>query len=503
MNIAIIYTRVSSREQQQEGFSLGAQGKLLREYALRNGFEIVMCFEDVETAKTSGRKQFAEMVKWLKRNRSCRTLIVEKTDRLYRNFRDAVTLEELGIAIHLVKENQVISKDAKSQAKFIHGINLVVAKNYSDNLCEEVNKGMREKAAQGGYPGHAPFGYRNNKGERSIEVDPVDSVMVDRMMELYATGAHTASSLGKMLKADFGKTMSRSNINLILKNQFYIGWFKWSGEIWRGTYPLFVNPKTFERVQEVLAGHNRPKHSKREIAFRGLMTCAHDDCMLTGDVQKEKYVYYRCTGNRGKCDLPRFKEEVLAERLGEPLKGLQVPPEIVSQIVDALRDDQSKMESKLSAERTRLESRITLVRNRMDAAYADKLDGKITEEFWQRKTSHWQMEEQQSKMALDGLASAETTDRALDAEKLFELANRAYYLYLSQDSAERAKLLRIMCSNFSVNAVSATPVWRKPFDLIFQRAKLEEWSGREDSNLRPPAPEAGALPGCATPRLYV
>jgi site-specific DNA recombinase len=48
------------------------------------------------------------------------------------------------------------------------------------------------------------------------------------------------------------------------------------------------------------------------------MTCAHDGCMLTGDVQKQKYVYYRCTGNRGKCDLPRFKEEVLSERLGEP-----------------------------------------------------------------------------------------------------------------------------------------------------------------------------------------
>src|SRR5215470_12316418 len=28
-----------------------------------------------------------------------------------------------------------------------------------------------------------------------------------------------------------------------------------------------------------------------------------------------------------------------------------------------------------------------------------------------------------------------------------------------------------------------------------------KWSGREDSNLRPPAPKAGALPGCATPRL--
>jgi site-specific DNA recombinase len=166
MTTTATYTRVSSREQQQEGFSLGAQFRLLTDYAARNEFEVAKTFEDVETAKTSGRTQFTEMVAWFKRNRSCRILLVEKTDRLYRNFKDAVTLEDLDIEIHLVKENQVISKNAKSQAKFIHGINLVVAKNYSDNLREEVKKGMREKASQGVYPGHAPFGYRNNKADR-------------------------------------------------------------------------------------------------------------------------------------------------------------------------------------------------------------------------------------------------------------------------------------------------------------------------------------------------
>jgi DNA invertase Pin-like site-specific DNA recombinase len=58
----------------------------------------------------------------------------------------------------LVKEGQVISKDSNSQATFFHGINLVMARNYSDNLRAEVKKGIREKAAKGVYPGHAPFG---------------------------------------------------------------------------------------------------------------------------------------------------------------------------------------------------------------------------------------------------------------------------------------------------------------------------------------------------------
>ena len=118
----------------------------------------------------------------------------------------------------------------------------------------------------------------------------------------------------------------------------------------------------------------------------------------------------------------------------------------------------------------------------MDAAYADKLDGKIPEDFWERKMSDWRIEEQQVQAAINGLASTGDADRAINAEKVFELANKAYLLYVSQNPVEKAKLLRMLCSNFSVDAVNVTPVYKKPFDMIFERARFEKWSGRLDSN---------------------
>ena len=159
------------------------------------------------------------------------------------------------------------------------------------------------------------------------------------------------------------------------------------------------------------------------------------------------------------------------------------------QIVTALREDQKQVVGKIGAERARLEVRLTGIGNRMDAAYVDKLDGKIPEDFWERKMNEWRMEEQQVKMAIHGLSTAETGDRALDAQRIFELANKAYSLYVSQNPVEKAKLLKMLFSNCSIDAVSVTPTYRKPFDMIFERARLEEWSGRLDSNWRPRPPQ--------------
>src|SRR5216684_1239274 len=209
MREAVIYARVSSKDQEREGYSIPAQLKLLREYAQRNEFTIVREFVDVETAKIAGRKQFGEMLIFFSKNPVCRVLIVEKTDRLYRNFRDCVTLEDLDVEIHLPKEGQVISKDSKSQAKLVHGIQLVMARNYIENLREEVKKGMREKAAQGIYPSRPPLGYTNNKLKHTIEVEGQGAGIAKRVFELYATGNYSLAQLRTTIRTETGKAYQK------------------------------------------------------------------------------------------------------------------------------------------------------------------------------------------------------------------------------------------------------------------------------------------------------
>jgi DNA invertase Pin-like site-specific DNA recombinase len=131
---SVLYARVPSKDQEREGFSIPAQQKLLREYAAQHRLTILHEFTDVETAKQAGRSGFGEMLAFLKANPACRTILVEKTDRLYRNIKDWITVDELDLAVHFVKENAVASKESRSSEKFMHGIKVLMAKNYVGQL---------------------------------------------------------------------------------------------------------------------------------------------------------------------------------------------------------------------------------------------------------------------------------------------------------------------------------------------------------------------------------
>jgi hypothetical protein len=86
-----------------------------------------------------------------------------------------------------------------------------------------------------------------------------------------------------------------------------------------------------------------------------------------------------------------------------------------------------------------LRTRLAQVRRRTEQAYLDKLaDGKITKTFWEAKVSEWNQEEQQIRMALRALEQ-QSPERLLDGVRILEPANKAYFLYLRQPPAEKAK----------------------------------------------------------------
>src|SRR5215475_5599779 len=107
---------------------------------------------------------------------------------------------------------------------------------------------------------------------------------------------------------------------------------------------------------------NKGKYAKHDIAFRGMLTCAHDQCTVTGEVKKQKYVYYRCSGYRGKCDLPRFREEEIAARMGDVLKNIHIPDDVARAIANSLQRAQQESHRHAANTRTRLQRELETIR---------------------------------------------------------------------------------------------------------------------------------------------
>jgi site-specific DNA recombinase len=345
-NPVVLYARVSSKDQEKEGFSIPAQLRLLREYAASKGFVIAHEFTDVETAKESGRTNFGQMLAYLKKHIAvCRTILVEKTDRLYRNIRDYATVDELGVEIHLVKENEIINPDSRSSEQFVHGIKVLMARNYSLNLGEETIKGMTEKARAGIYPSYAPVGYRNvngTDGKLVIVPDPDTSSVVTELFERFAVGHHSVKALVKELNSEGvklrGRRLYSSAVYQILRKRLYTGDFDWNGNTYPGIYEPLVTRECWMRVQELLdaRAQNRTRKVKHEFAYTGLVHCGHCGCLLVGERKKGKYVYYHCTGNRGKCLEPYTRQEVLTSEFANLIGELIIPPTILEWLGDAV-----------------------------------------------------------------------------------------------------------------------------------------------------------------------
>lgn len=472
---AVLYMRVSTKEQEAEGFSIPAQRRLLEDYARKQGLEVVEVFEDVETAKRSGRRAFQAMLDYLVVNPQVRHILVEKTDRLYRNFEDHVKLTHLGLNIHLVKEGELLNQESKSHQKLVHGFKLLMAKNYSDNLSEEVSKGMLEKARGGDFPVKAPVGYINDRNERRIVLDTVRAPMVRQAFELYATGTYSLADIRKRLILN-GFTLSsgnkppKSSIELMLKNPFYYGEFRWRGELFRGNHTPIISRDLFQKVQAQLSKGKPGAYQERKFAFMKFLTCAHCGCTITAEIKKEKYVYYRCSYSKGKCQQKYIPETKLIAQFGKILENIRLDERFAEWVQAALEESERDAREYHEREINRLQQEVGKIDARLEQIYIDKLDGQVTEDFWKKKSSDWQAEKRSLEAKLRAHQRS-TSDGAEQLRDILELSKSAHLLFLKQSANDQRDLLQHVTSNLFLRDGLVEPEYRKPFDLLAFAAK--------------------------------
>ncbi|GAB2178308.1 hypothetical protein DLREEDagr8_38660 [Dongia sp. agr-C8] len=488
--------------------------KLLKEYATGQGFLVAQEYVDVETAKQTGRTAFGEMVAYLRAHPAVRVMLVEKTDRLYRNLKDWVTIDELGVEIHFPKEGVVLSRESRSSEKFMHGIKVLMAKNYIDNLSEEARKGMQEKAEQGIWPTKTPLGYRNiigPDGKKIIAADPATASLVSKLFGWYAEGGLSLKELAKKAHAaglTYGRSGAKvpaSTVHTILRNRLYTGWFEWNGKLIQGRHEPLISVELWERVQGMLDGRFAKKHRRmtHDFAFSGLISCGKCGCSVVGEIKKQRYVYYHCTGYADKCQgnpatcrRHYVREEALEVKFTELLGRLRFDDEVLDWVREALlashvdkRQEQEEAIARLQGEYDRLQ-------RRLDAMYVDKLDGRVDAAFFDKMSAEWRAEQDR---CLREIGRHQEADRSYMVEgvQILELARNAQNLFAKQEPREKRRLLNFVLSNCAWEDGKLEATFRQPFDLLAETTaiaagqaarnmanltKSEIWLGDLDSN---------------------
>lgn len=316
MKNAIIYTRVSTDEQAEKGFSLRLQKEQLENYCHQKGYRIMNHFQEDYSAKNfSARPEFQKLLRYVQSNKKkVDALLFTKWDRFSRNIEASYSMirkfREMDIEVNSIDQPLDLTQP---DSKVMLAVYLVIPEVENDKISLRVTDGLRKAMKEGCFPAYAPKGYlnhRNSEGKSTLKLDPGTAPLIEAAFRDYTQGIYSAEEVRqKYLKK--GLKISRNGFLALLKNPTYMGkilikpYKKEQEMIVEGLHPALVSQETFEQVQLILKGKYKPQFRTlseidEALPLRGFLICPECGKTLTGSGSKGRdgkntYFYYHCT----------------------------------------------------------------------------------------------------------------------------------------------------------------------------------------------------------------
>lgn len=393
---AIIYCRVSTKEQVESGFSLDAQEISCREFASKNGYEVIKVFiEKGESAKTQDRTELQKLVKYaVENNKQLSAIIIWKYDRLARNLSDQTELvthfSKLNIRVLSTTENN----EENSTGKLMRNIIGSFAQYENDLKSERTISGMKQACKDGRWCWPAPIGYTNirDSSNKPLIVPTAESVYIKKVFELASLDIYKQTEILDMLKLEGFNTISKNMLNRLLRNPLYCGLIKvkWFDQYIEAIHEPIISKDLFFKVQNLIYNNNIHVGKLRnhpDFPLRNFIICPNCGVKFTGGWSTgrkgRKYAYYNCR-TRG-CSF-NIKREVLEDRFLEFLKDIQPKRELID-LFQAIANDvwnQHKLDSiKL---KHKLVAQIKSLKDRRNKVEELLLSGTFDEKTYKRKS---------------------------------------------------------------------------------------------------------------------
>ena len=418
MKRAVIYARYSSSNQTEQ--SIEGQIRVCTDYAKTKGLTVVGEYIDrAVSGRTDNRPEFQKLMQDCTK-KQFNAIIVYRTDRFARNKYDSAVYKR-----HLKKNNVELHYAAEHIPEGPEGIILEslmegLAEYYSAELSQKVKRGMNESALKGkSTGGNIALGYKIAP-DKSFVVDEREAEIVRTIFDMFVrqkTYAEIITYLnGRGMKTSKGQPFSKSSIPRIIKNQKYVGVYKYSDVVLYDSVPPIISREVFHSAERELERRSKSKQAflpRANYLLSGKLYCGRCKRKMTGvsgtGKQGKKFYYYYCPSARGKngCDKKQAPKDWLEDLIVSETLSHILAPDTIKYLAQACYEIQLK-----------------------DTTGAEEI------EFYQRRIA-------ENTKALDNTLKAIETGVVTETlpKRVKELEEEKYQLY---DELERAENRRII-----------------------------------------------------------
>ena len=393
MPSAIIYTRVSTDEQANKGFSLPHQKSVLEFYCQHKNITILRHFREDYSAKNFDRPAFKELTSYIKANRkSIDYLLFTRWDRFSRNQEEAYRVirefKNFGIEVNAIEQPLDLSQP---DSKVMLAVYLVIPEVENDKNSIRTKEGLRRAMKEGCFVGMAPFGYknyRNTDGKATLAFNEDVYPIIRKAFLDYSKGVLSAEEVRKKYYNRGLKITKQSMLNM-LKNPVYCGkilikeWKKEDEVIVDGLHPPIIDEDTFDTVQRIITGKHKIKiHKFSEIdemlPLRGYLICKNCGRSLTGSASKgrngKRHFYYHC---QPKCK-ERYKAGEVNKLYEDLLSELKIKQDVIELYKEILEEtfsgEQKSRDLRIRQIKLELEKLNTRMESIEDKFFDDLID---------------------------------------------------------------------------------------------------------------------------------
>ncbi|QOS98153.1 recombinase family protein [Brevibacterium sp. JNUCC-42] len=410
MRVAI-YSRVSTDEQAQEGFSIPAQKDKLTAFVHSQDWDIFDYYIDEGVSgKDIDRPELQRLLSDVK-NRKIDIVLVYRLDRLTRSVLDLYKLlQEFDKHEVKFKSATEIYDTTTAIGRLFITLVAALAQWERENLGERVRFGMEQMIKEGRRPGGPiPYGY-NQDGE----LIPEEATILRRIRQLYL-GGEGYWSIARKLNAEGvlkrNVKWSSFSIYYVLENPYYAGQIRWGGKKTNGKY---ATRKKEERVECIIhQGDHEAVFSLEEYQecidymkkrqfysqpkspnywFSGVLRCGRCGSSMSGKTLKRKsadgsdliHINYFCAQRQqGQgCDMPMFRQRLVEELIMDHLAQVKIDHKNVKK----LAKESTKKKTQLDITKNDLEKQLLKIADRKKKwqyAYVEEL---ITVEELRKRT---------------------------------------------------------------------------------------------------------------------